>query len=277
MIVFVHIEKAAGTTLNHILRCNFPLAHYDVRPFSSKSNHIFQPDDFRKTLKINPFIKSISGHSIYPFIPLSVIKSNLKYITIIRDPVQRYISRYHYLKHKFFPELTFENFLNDKTTFNFQTKKIAGTANIETAKKILAEKFFLVGITEEFDTFLIILEKKLNSIKFDPRYKIQNRAVNIEKYLQTKERLMNTFLNEIIDRNKSDIEIYNYVKYNLFPRAKVEYGENLEDDLKKFKQSCKSFTWPPIRYIDYIYRKIYINPVTGLIRLKNKLPYRGSY
>ena len=124
---------------------------------------------------------------------------------------------------------------------------------------------------------MIILKKKLSTIKFDTRYKIQNRAVDIKEYQLTKEKLINTFLTEIIDRNKSDIEIYNYVKYDLFPRAKTEYGKDLEDDLKKFEQSCKSFTWPPVRYVDYIYRKIYINPVTGLIRLKNKLPYKGSY
>ena len=276
MIVFVHIEKAAGTTLNHILRCNFPLAHYDVRPFSHESNHIFTSKDFRIALKINPFLKSISGHAIFPFVSLSSVKPELKYITLLRDPVQRYISRYYYLKHKFYPKLTFEQFLNDESTFNFQTKKIAGTEDIETAKTIIIKKFFLVGITEEFDTFLLFLKKKLNS-NFNPGYKKQNTANQSTHYKRIKQQLINNFHHEIIERNKLDIKLYHFVKCSLLPEFKKTYGKNFESDLAKLQKYCKTFQWPLIRYIDYLYRKIYIDPVSGLIRVTHGLPYKGSY
>ncbi len=277
MIVFVHIEKAAGTTLNHILRCNFPLAHYDVRPFSEKSRNVFLPEDLKLVLKINPFTRSISGHAIRPFVPLDSVTDDLKYITVLREPVQRYISRFYYLKKKFYPKLTFQDFINDPTTFNFQTKKIAGSDDAERAITILKDKFFLVGLTEEFDTFLLLLQHKLLPFKFNPCYKPQNTAANKKQYNELRHSLLTKFGDMIKERNSSDIKLYRYVRDELFPEEKALLEGTLEHELKRFRQQCKTFTWPAARYLDYIYRKLYIDIITGLIRIKNGLPYKGSY
>ena len=277
IIIFVHIEKAAGTTLNHILRCNYLFRHYDVRPFSKKSKGAFQPEDFKLALKINPFLKSISGHSIRPFINLSKITNNLRYITVLRDPIRRYISRFHYLKHKFQPSLTFEDFLRNKDSHNFQVRKIAGDLNVEKAKTILKERFFHVGITEEFDLFLVSLKMKLEPEPFNPGYRKQNVALKKREYEVVKQELLKNYKDAIIDCNKADMKLYEFVKNELLEKDKENFAKELNRELRQFRESLEHFKWPAIRYLDYLYRKLYLDPLTGFIRIRNGLPYKGSY
>jgi hypothetical protein len=60
---FVHIEKAAGTTLNHILRHNFFLRYIDVRPFFKESKGLFLSKDLEVARRVLPGLSCISGHS----------------------------------------------------------------------------------------------------------------------------------------------------------------------------------------------------------------------
>jgi hypothetical protein len=55
-VVFVHIEKAAGTTFIHTLRRNYFLRYLDVRPFSPASNSIFTARDLELSLRVNPWL-----------------------------------------------------------------------------------------------------------------------------------------------------------------------------------------------------------------------------
>ena len=68
LLGFVHIEKAAGTTLTHILRQAFFLKSFEVAPLLTKSaKRIFRPHDLRNLLTINPRVKCIAGHAIKPW------------------------------------------------------------------------------------------------------------------------------------------------------------------------------------------------------------------
>ena len=56
-------------------------------------------------------------------------------------------------------DISFEQFLERKDAQNVQTKRIVGRSHPEQAKKVLEERFALVGTVEEFPNFLTALEQ----------------------------------------------------------------------------------------------------------------------
>ena len=220
ILAFVHIEKAAGTTLIHILRANFFLQHCDVMPLSPTSNGILCAKDLKIFMVINPALKCISGHSIKPFGDLHTIAPRIKYVTILRNPIQRYISQYQYWVEKLGHKINFEEFLRLKNTHNFQTCKIAGGENVQLAKKILKKRFFLVGIVEELDEFLILLKNKLKPFNFTPEYRSQNIGKKNSPIRDELKQKINAYLDEIINANKLDNELYRYAKNKIITKEK---------------------------------------------------------
>ena len=277
ILAFVHIEKAAGTTLNHILRSNYLFKHVDVRPLSRSSQQVFRPDDLLKIIRVNPYLKCIAGHSLCPAQRLSQFGWQLNYITLLRDPISRYLSQFLYWHDKLNYNITFEYFLTRQHSFNLQTKKIAGTANLDKAKAIIAKQFFLVGIVERFDEFLVMLKKKLNGLRFEPGYQRQNTARRSSQRAKGLGLIKDKYRSEIMERNRIDLELYNYVQNFIIPQQMDAYGPEMENDLIAFQLALKGFRWGPTRYLDYLYRKLFIEPITGILRKKNGLPYKGSY
>ena len=182
-----------------------------MAPLKKKHLGVFKWDDLKMLLRVNPFLCAIAGHSIVPYSDLADHFPDIRYITLLRDPVKRYISHYQYWVQVLKKEISFDKFLSLEDLHNFQTKKIAGSADLFAAKSIIREKIFLTGIVEEFDDFLIVLRDKLAQRHFDIKYErknvaksnlIKNRITqNFEKY---KER--------IYSNNRIDNELYKFVK-----------------------------------------------------------------
>ena len=269
ILAFVHINKAAGTTLTHVLRLNFFMRHVDVQALSKPSQGVFEPVDMKKIIIINPFVRSIAGHAIKPYNDFSDTFPGIRYITLLRDPIQRTISHYHYSVNKHGSNLTFEEYLRTPESLNRQTRAIAGSEDIDIAKQIISNRFFLVGIVEEFDEFLILLKKKLHPRKLKISYRLQNVAG--KDYIREKiEKHLGLYHNQIIQRNLLDIELYNYIKSKILPKEKEKYGQNFPYDVDKFKRMKKEYSHNLIRYIDYVCRKCYYQPILKLIEKINR-------
>ena len=272
LFAFVHIEKAAGMTLIHILRRNFLFRYIDVRPLNKSSNGTFSYSDLKKYQLINPFLNCIGGHSVLPFSDLEKNVDNLMYFTCLRDPFKRYISQFRYLHYINRIPNNFELFLNNQEYSNIQTKKLSKNCSIEEAKYRL-NNMFQVGAVEEFNFFLMRLKKSLYPyVDFKPQYKIQNvTPKNISS-----DTLYNKYKDIIFQNNNKDIELYDYLWNELIPYRNSEYGSKLTDDVNKFeKENLHSTNFKT--YIDYSLRKLYYAPVSGLIRKFAGLNARGSY
>ena len=274
IFAFVHIEKAAGTTFIHLLRRNFFLRYIDVRPLSEKSNRIFSLQDLKKYLIINPFLKCIGGHAVVPYSALANKSLNIKFITLLREPVFRYISHYQYWVEKRQKKISFDEFLKLDWMKNFQVKKIAGSENLTLAKKIIKDWFFLVGIAEEFDEFLICLQMKILPRIFCPYYKIHNVGINNN----IKNDILSKYYDQIIEKNELDIKLYFYVKNEIIPNLIKQYGTDFRENINHFKKLNDKYRPPTLKsYIDFMCRKIYYERISNGIRYINSMPMKGYY
>jgi len=276
ILAFVHIEKAAGTTLTELLRRSFCLQFLDVKPLSRSSNRIraFTRSDLKKIRFLNPFVRCIAGHSIKPFVlePESVPQT-IRYITLFRDPVRRYTSHYTHWVEKMGRNLSFEEFLKIDYNWNFQTKKIAGAENLKRAKDILRNRFLLVGVVEQFDEFLLLLKRKLAPWSFDPRHQILNVArnpANIDRIIAAHE-------DRIVEKNRCDIELYNFVQDDLLSAARRDFGPGLAEELVALRRQNASMGGFRRREFEYLIRVYYFRGIIGLLRYVQNLPVRSTY
>lgn len=273
ILAFVHIEKAAGTTLVDVFRRNFNFRFCEVRPMGKLSGKNFTADDMRKTLLVNPFLCAIAGHAVKPYADLGREYKGIRYITLLRDPLKRYVSHYQYWTERMGKSLHFEDFLKLGSMRNFQTRKVSGGENIDLAKDILQRKVLLTGLVEQFDEFMVMLSR-VAPYRFNPVYKQTNKARDRD----AGKRILSEYYSDIVEKNKLDMELYDYAVKVVVPKEREDYGPGLEVDLEKFRQSLAGKPLPVTgKYIYYAYKKMYFMPVTGLIRVLNGLPAKGSY
>lgn len=172
-LIFIHIPKTAGSSLRKIIRKNYRPRElflvYSRHPdFESRSElQNFTTEDFKK-------YKIIMGHfffdkQLFPF-------QDRRFVTLLRDPVQRAISYYH---HKMNSdewrgrEISLAEYLetSDDARIQFQnhqTRLLAGAAgetvtarHLEQAKRNIENHFLYVGLTERFSDTIEYLHSQL--------------------------------------------------------------------------------------------------------------------
>ncbi|MCT4595272.1 MAG: sulfotransferase family 2 domain-containing protein [Anaeromicrobium sp.] len=244
-LLFLHIPKTAGGTLHGILKKRFKedermaIASY---PNISKCKGILKLEklsyDERKKLNY------IFGH--YAFGIHELLPKEFTYITFLRNPVERIISLYYYLKNparlkkKKYTIKEIENIMERMKTLekfieegpknklsNGMTRLLCGNEKIqrdssvnkqdlEKAKKHLMEYFCFFGITEEFDKGLSILE---NIFGWEP---IEYKNKHVVKHPSVAE-IPEEIIRKIEEMNELDIELYQFAKEK-YIHFKNKYG-----------------------------------------------------
>jgi hypothetical protein len=267
LFAFVHIEKAAGTSLIHVLRRAFFLRYFDVTPVYPGSHKFLKAKDLKALLRIYPWTRCIGGHSVVPFVDLDSAFPNLRYITLFREPCARYVSQYIFWRDKMGWDISFEQFLERKDAQNVQTKRIVGRSRPDQAKEVLKDRFALVGTVEDFPGFLMALEQVTGQRGLARSVMRRNVSSRTDEAQELQER----YRDRILEANYADLPVYDFVKNSLAPRPVSTQVASLPTEA----QRKPSRDWRLLT--DYLVRKVWLQPATAALRMSNGLGARGTY
>jgi hypothetical protein len=234
MLVFVHINKTAGRTVRYILRSTYGARHCDVEPLHARSNATpFSTPDLRRVRKLYPSLASIAGHRISGYVDLVEPGTEFRYFTVLREPVKLCASRFQYhVDYRGKKDLVFEDWIQQEWLRNAQTTRIAGTPSAAAAIDVIERKQMFVGVSERFDESMVLL-KALRAEDLD----IAHTPVNVARRNTIADALLADpkSRDALVEANGADLELYEYVTTDLYPRLCREYGPSLEDAVTSFR------------------------------------------
>lgn len=270
MIAFIHVAKAAGTTMSGILRRNYGIRHFDTRFFSQRVT--FTAVDLRRIRKVYPRLDSIAGHEITPVAELHVEYPEIRYFTFLRDPIVRTVSQFQFFlqsrrtDNRLLPSnlrTLFQTFVRSRSNSNMQTRYIARSAKSEDAISVLQEHVGFVGLVEEFDESLVLFRDWVGQ-DLDIRYRRLNKTS-----MPSQDAIRHELLNDrqlrrdLLEANREDQLVYDYVRNEAFPAQRARYGGTLSADVKKLQESNLR---SPVRRLDTIPGKFLRNFIYKPIR-----------
>lgn len=266
IIVFTHIPKTAGSTINSVLSFQYGHAHsywYSDQTECADVLPAFLGLKSRGTQDLN----LIRGHFAYGI--HEKIELDCKYISFLRDPVARVISFYHYAKKcegmywgevasPYSSILEFIRSTDTRLVDNLQVRYLSGLnpnygccnqGMLDLAKQNIENNFIFVGLAEKFDASLVVLSDLLKWERplFYLKAMVNRSRPAVEEGAQT-------LYDEIRERNKYDIELYEWVR-DRFDRQFDLRKEYYERRIKKMQRYNKLACWL-VPFPLKIYRKL---------------------
>lgn len=219
VIAFVHIQKAAGTTLKFILKNSLGVRHSDVNPVDPPHDRPFGTADLEFAKSTNPWLCSISSHEIIQ--PTVHLDDAVMPFTMLRDPLSRSISHYQDKIVRGRESLSFDDYIEDPANHNFQVRKIAGAEDLEQARALLLERFFFAGLAERFAESVRVLAA-LCPWPLDLRC----RPGNVARDRQIGDRLRSdpVAVERLRRANRLDQQLWDFVDQQLLPALASRCG-----------------------------------------------------
>lgn len=224
ILIVMHIPKTAGSTMR-----TFILDQYEP----GQVYRSYREYGYGKQDRLTGQTRCIIGHDPFGTHHRKLTKP-YTYATMLRDPVERVLSEFFYLKRwprhdpyiseelekrnwelDYYLSSTDEKFL--KRTFNTQTRYASGQSSpcsldLEQAKSNLSRYFSVVGITDMFDESLDRMKNRFGW--GDMPYRNRNVAPKQPETEQPSEEQ----IAKIKEMNALDIQLYEWGKANMLNR-----------------------------------------------------------
>jgi hypothetical protein len=215
-LLFVHVPKACGTTLIKLLG----------RWFSRDATYMIglRPRDevlrdlTERSASGRPPLDLIAGHAAFGL--HEALDRPANYITVLRDPVERLLSHFHYARRN--PR----HHLHDKIAkgeigivelaarrANLQTRYLGGAidlppdnATLAQAKQNIEKHFLLAGVAERFDETVLLLHRVFG------RRLLPFASENVGRNTDTLSSVDATTLRALRREHEIDYELYDFVR-----------------------------------------------------------------
>lgn len=237
LIFFLHIPKTGGLTMRRLLD----------RQYAGKKTFRYPPQEpIIAIRKLSPErrsrLKCVYGHFSYG------VHRNFQakpiYITMLRDPLERIISMYYFIRsrpqNKLYMQanrLSFEQFVMSELPSiqmplrNHQTRMVSGQhqPNLSIAKQNIQKQFAVVGITEMYPESVFMMKKVLgwNNVSYTKK--------NITKS-RPKQTTVSPKIKELIRKNNAlDYQLYAFAKKRLMMQIE-QLNPQEKQQLARLKQ-----------------------------------------
>jgi len=244
-VLFLHVPKAGGTTLGEYVynQCRAPgdqdegLLNAGVLfvPYGFfKEPGLGVPEYIRPTLGRGD-LRAVVGH--FWFGIHEHVGRPWTYVTLLRDPVERVVSLYHYLQ--LGERMSLEEFAASppfREADNDQVRRVAGAdpeigacteAMLEAAKENLRTHFAVVGVTERFDETLALLDRRLGWTR-----EVASYPRNVNPARRPTDSLPRSTVDAIRARNALDTELHRFAGEWMDDAIAAE-GPSFHDELQR--------------------------------------------
>ena len=257
VLLFVHVPKAAGTTMKGYLfaQCRSGRGAPSAPPSEGLYQEgvyyapfgFFQADgppapDYARPYLRDPALRAVLGHIRYGIHEL--IPRPAQYLTMLRHPVERVLSLYSFLRAD--DHTTLRGFLESETyreLDNDQTRRIAGVhppfggvteAEAERAEANLDAHFVAVGVSERFDESMLLVRHAMGWA--DP---FTSHARNVTPHRLSEADVSADDRRLIMDLNRWDLRLYKRAVERL-DAGLAELEPPLADELRAYRRRTAS-------------------------------------
>ena len=235
-VIFLHIFKTAGTTLNYQILNNVYRRNERLYLHGILSLEDCRRDVLLLSAEQRAGIKLVSGH--FPFGMHEAFSQKCRYFTLLRDPLRRIHSHFHFLRdtelgHVYLQNhgraaeevrgIGLEEFIREgsfPTVDNGQTRMLAGVGDevpygqmhqghVDTAIANMERDMAVVGVTERFDETLLQLQSTFGWKRVLYRRINENAAKPDVSDLTTRE------VDALRSVNALDMQLYRYAQDRL--------------------------------------------------------------
>ncbi len=249
-LVFVHVPKTAGTTLKKVFARQYGHESlFKTQPEEDLEGTVSRLRDLDRAERQR--VRLIQGHM--PFGIHEALGAPVRYVTMLRNPVDRMVSHYYYARripdHYLYDAVHSMSLREYVETSgggislemdNGQVRSIAGAPHhlveagecsremLDMAKRNLALRFDAVGILERFDESLLVFRRA-----FDWRIPLYIRR-NVTKDRPSVREIDDQTLAIIEEHNRYDLELYRFA-VELFDSRIRDLGPVFQAEIHMFK------------------------------------------
>jgi hypothetical protein len=232
-LIFLHLPKTGGTTLRSIVRRQYPRGVICETP---PTPCLDLPAAERARVRV------LQGH--VPFGAHAWLAVPVDYVTMLREPVDRLVSLYHYARHKpgnplhpLARALSLRDFAasGHPETLDHQTRLLSGRmddftpAALALAQENLATRFACFGTHARFDESLLLFRRRLGWGN------VHYLRENVTQERQALADVPRSTLDLIRERNALDVELYAFASARL-DEILAAQPPGFREELRRFQR-----------------------------------------